>query len=358
MGLETQRIARETVAEFANPNDGLAYLILITDLIIYGVSVHFAVASESVLIKVAAASLAGFMIAQLFVIGHDAAHQAYVSSSWMNAFIGRLTFLPSLHNYSLWIEAHNKAHHSYPNVKGMNSWWPLSYEDFQDLSGFQQIVYRIYRSAIGFGPYYIFQRWLPDKFFPRKHLPESCHYDGWKDFILLFTYIVLFACLLIALANSYNQSAISAIVYGAIIPFIVWNYAMGLTIYQHHTNPKIRWYETLEEWRESLGNQGEVTVYVKYPKWYNFITHYIYVHPTHHVNTKVPIYNLTKAEDALEARLPNSILVIPFNPLEFIKTINTCKLYDYKEHKWLYFDGNPSTNSIENANNVLEESIA
>ncbi len=358
MGLETQKIAREAVAEFAKPNDGLAYLILITDLVIYGISVYFAVVSESLMLKIGNASLAGFMISQLFVIGHDAAHQAYVCSSWMNAFIGRLSFLPSLHNYSLWIEAHNKAHHSYPNVKGMNSWWPLSFDDFKNLSAFQKIVYRLYRSSIGFGIYYIFERWLPDKFFPRKHLPESCHFEGWKDFILLFTYIVLFTCLLIALANSSNQGSLSAILFGAIIPFVIWNYAMGLTIYQHHTHPKIRWYATIEEWRESLSNQGEVTVYVKYPGWYNFITHYIYVHPTHHVNTKVPIYHLTKAEQALEAKLPESILVIPFNLFDFIKTVHVCKLYDYKEHQWLNFDGTPSTQFISKTKQNLEQSIA
>ena len=358
MGLETQRIARESVAEFAKPHDGIAYLILITDLIIYGIAVYFSVVSDSLMIKIGCASLAGFMIAQLFVIGHDAAHGAYVSGSWMNAFVARLSFLPSLHNYSLWLEAHNKSHHSYPNVKKMNSWWPLSFEDFQNLSGFQKIIYRIYRSNVGFGPYYLFERWLPDKFFPRKHLPKSCHYEGWKDFILLLTYIILFACLLIVLAHSYNQSAISAILYGAIIPFIVWNYAMGLTIYQHHTHPNIRWYETLEEWRETISNQGEVTVYVKYPAWYNFITHYIYVHPAHHVNTKVPIYNLTQAEAALETRLPESILVVPFNLFDFMKTLHTCKLYDYKEHQWLNFDGTPSSESIEITKPNLEQSIA
>ena len=129
MDMRLQKTARLKLAAYARPNDRLAYLILVTDLIIYFSAVFFAVTVESIAVKALCASLAGFMIAQLFVIGHDAAHKSYVSKSNANVFIARLTFLPVLHNYSLWLFVHNRLHHAYPNVQHYNSWSPMSLDE-------------------------------------------------------------------------------------------------------------------------------------------------------------------------------------------------------------------------------------
>ena len=346
MDMRTHKRARLKLAPYACPNDSLAYLILGVDLVIYLAAVFFAVTSESIAAKLLFSSLAGFMIAQLFVIGHDAAHQAFVSSAKANVVIARLTFMPSLHNYTLWLFAHNRLHHAYPNVQNYNSWSPLSLDEYQAMSRPKQLVQKIYRSSIGFGPYYIFERWLKDKFIPRRHLPAASHKGGWRDFTLLALYSLFFVGALVGVAMYSNQSALLAVLFGAVIPFVIWNYAMGMTIYQHHTHPAIKWYKTLVKWRESVSNQGEVTVHVKYPTWYNFITHNIYIHPVHHVNSKVPLYYLPQAQKTLVSDFSGSIITVPFSLKGFIETVNSCKLYDYEQHQWLDFKGVPTTSSL------------
>jgi omega-6 fatty acid desaturase (delta-12 desaturase) len=333
---------RSKLAKLARPNDQLALLILIVDFIIYFTAVFFAVVSESILIKALCASLAGFMIAQLFVIAHDAAHRAYVSSIKANALIARLTFLPSLHNYSLWLLAHNQTHHAHPNLQYDNSWSPLTLEEYQALPLHKKLIQRLYRSTLGFGPYYLQERWLKDKFVPRKHIPQAHHKKAWKDFAFLAVYIIVFLAVLIALASYANQNILAAIFFGAVVPFVVWNYAMGLTTYQHHTHDAIKWYKSKAAWRNEVSNQGDVTVHVKYPTWYNIITHNIYIHPAHHLNPKIPLYHLPKTEAILLEDSNNKILTVPFSLIGFIKTVHKCKLYNYEQQQWLNFKGEPS----------------
>jgi hypothetical protein len=51
------------------------------------------------------------LIVALFVIGHDACHQSYTSSRFLNHVVGRIAFLPALHSFSLWDREHNHRHH-------------------------------------------------------------------------------------------------------------------------------------------------------------------------------------------------------------------------------------------------------
>ncbi len=74
--------------------------------------------------------LAGLKIASLFVIAHDAAHNSFIGNRLLNKMISRITFLPVLHNYSLWLIVDNQFHHQVPNVEEFNSWSHLSIDDY------------------------------------------------------------------------------------------------------------------------------------------------------------------------------------------------------------------------------------
>lgn len=334
---------RSRLSAFATANDSLAILILFTDISIYLACVIAAVVVDAIPLKILLSSVAGTMISQLFSIGHDAAHKSYVTSKRANAIIARLVFMPVLHNYTLWTYVHNRLHHAYPNIKGYNSWSPMSFQEYQALPKWRQIVEKIYRSPAGFGPYYLFERWLKDKFFPRKHIPQTYHADAWKDFFLLMVYLFVFVSAIVALSVAQEKSVVSGVLWGAIVPFVFWLYAMGLTVYQQHTSERVKWYKSLSEWKQDVNSQFEVSIHVKYPGWYNFITHNSYYHPVHHVNARIPVYNLRKAQAALEDSDSSLIVKIPFSMSAFYQTIRNCKLYDYDNKRWLDFDGAATT---------------
>lgn len=331
------------LARFAVPNDLLAYSILAADLLIYlGLVVATAVI-PSLLLKIVFGLLAGFFIAQLFIIGHDAGHAAYVRSRRANAVITRLTFLPALHNYSLWLFVHNRLHHAFTNVKGYNSWSPPSFEEYQAMPRWRRGLERLYRTPAGLGIYYLIERWLKDKFFPRRHTPAKYRTSGWKDFSLNMLFLAGLISAVSILAVHNGQNPWLAVVFAVFIPFLVWNYAMGLTTYQQHTHPQLEWYPSLTDYRQNVRTASEVSIYMRYASWYLLLTHNCYVHPVHHVNARIPLYKLHKAQQAYIEACPDLVHVVPFSMRLLFQTMKTCKLYDYSRYQWLDFAGNPTT---------------
>ena len=64
--------------------------------------------------------LIGLSISFLFVIGHDACHDSLTPSHRLNMVLGRLCFLPTLHPFVCWELGHNRLHHGWTNLRGVD----------------------------------------------------------------------------------------------------------------------------------------------------------------------------------------------------------------------------------------------
>lgn len=69
-------------------------------------------------------------------------------------------------------------------------------------------------------------------------------------------------------------------------------------------------------------------------------------HTAHHVDPRIPMYNLPRQQAALEQAYPESIAVANWSFESFYKTLRTCQLYDYENHRWMRFDGTPTTERL------------
>ena len=125
---------RNALEDFTYRSDLAATVLLVVDWLLYGALLVGALSLDSVWLRLLCALGAGTAISSLFVLGHDAAHGALAASSTVNRIYGRLAFLPSLHNYGLWVIVHNKMHHMEPNLKGRNSWSPLTKPEYDATS--------------------------------------------------------------------------------------------------------------------------------------------------------------------------------------------------------------------------------
>ncbi|HQR60660.1 MAG TPA: fatty acid desaturase [Methylophilaceae bacterium] len=332
---------RDLMAPFTRRSTPIALSLFIGDILLLGLWTWAAVYSDPVPLKILFSLLAGDRISALFVIGHDAAHGAYTGSRRLNQIIGRIAFLPSLHNYSLWQVAHNRKHHRFPNLKGLNSWSPLSPSEYRALSPARKLLQRFYRSPLGFGPYYVLNRWLPDKFYPTHRVAGKVTAAFWYDFALLAGFIILWLSALATLGSALpNTTPWKAILWGGVIPFAAWNYIMGLAIYLQHTNVRVPWFESEAEWQRCVEGQHDVTCHVAFPDWYNFATHNIMQHVAHHIHPKIPLYRLHQAEKKLAEVLGQRFVADRFTLSWLLRTMRDCKLYDYEGHRWLDFDGN------------------
>lgn len=339
MQASSARDLRLALAPYLSRSTPLAVALFLANIAVYLAAVVGAVALDAWPAQLACAVVAGSAISALFVIGHDAAHGAYTKGRPANAVIGRIAFLPALHNYSLWQVQHNRLHHRLVNIKGFNSWSPLSKAEYDALPPWRRWVQRLYRGPLGFAPYYLIERWWRDKFFPRRRNDASRHAIFWADFALLIVYLVGFVALLaLAGAARPQSSAMAAVAWGFGVPFLVWNMLMGATTYMQHTHRRAPWFAEPPEWRR-LARQEELSVHVVTPSWYGAISHHIMDHPAHHVHPKIPLYRLAAAQRRLNELLGEGALVQRFTPAYLWDTLACCKLYDYREHRWLDFAG-------------------
>ncbi len=333
---------RDALAPYTERSTVLALAIFARDAGLLAVATGLALWVESYALKTLFAVIAGTAIAALFVIGHDGAHCACTGSKRLNALLGRLALLPSLHNFTLWRIVHNRMHHRDTCVKGRNSWSPLSKVEYDALPYWRRCRERLYRTPVlGFAAYYAVNRWWKEKFFPPRHLRTTQRLSQWRDFALLLAALVgLFAAFWGATLVIEHLAFWEAVLWGFVIPQVVWNTLMGFTVYAQHTHPQVPWFRTDEE--AATHSQAALSVHMVFPKWYGWLSNHIMEHPAHHVNTKVPFYRLAAAQRRLNTLLGETAVVERFSPVAFWQTMRRCKLYDYDGHRWLGYDGSPT----------------
>lgn len=292
-------------------------------------------------LKFALAATNGIFIAVLFIIGHDACHGSFTSHRWLNQSLGRIAFLPSLHPFSSWELGHNGLHHCWTNLRGKDFvWTPLSFEEFRSLPVARQWLERFYRSPFGVGMYYFVEIWCRHAIVPQKHGVTKIRRD-----LSIFdhTLVLLFLLAQIATLVSLTDNTFLALLTGIVIPQAIWNSVMGFVIFQHHTHPRVRWYDVPEEWSFFAG-QVQGTVHVIFPWPIGAVLHNIMEHTAHHINPRIPLYNLALSQRAVRDAYSDDVIQSLFTPRNFLQIMATCQLYDYRNHRWLDFNGKPTTN--------------
>lgn len=338
-----RRELREVLSTYTRRSTALATLILFLDLAILLLGIVSAVYFDAILFKIAAVIVASAAIVALFVVGHDAAHGAFTESKFLNKLFGRIAFLPSLHNYSLWQIAHNRLHHSTPNLRGVNSWSPLSPGEFAALPLWRRWLERLYRSPIGLPIYYLVERWWSDKFFPRRRVVKEFRWIYWADFALLIAFLATWSGVLAYAGHSWFDGAWPAVLWGFLLPFFGWNGAMGFAVWVQHTHPRVPWFRDQHAWQQLAEQQERVTPYIIFPRWFGMLTHDIMDHTAHHLAPKIPLYNLHLAQRRLVEILGDQIVQERFTLLGFLRAMADCKLYDYNHHYWCDFNGQRSS---------------
>lgn len=104
------------------------------DLALYGLVIWGLLVTDNPLLLIPLWIAAGVMVAGLFVLGHDAAHDALFDSKALNRIVATVTLLPSLHATELWRYGHNRVHHGHTLRQGIDFvWHPLTVSQYQAL---------------------------------------------------------------------------------------------------------------------------------------------------------------------------------------------------------------------------------
>lgn len=323
---------------YDNPTwKGLAYFA--RDLVIYGIAIAGLIAFANPLIVVPFLVLAALAVSGLFIVGHDAAHGALFKSERLASVVGHIAMLPSWHVYEGWRLGHNRVHHHYTVRQDFDFvWHPYTAQQFRDMNGFQRARHRFEWSWAGAGIYYLREIWW-------KRMAVGEAPKRWRQKIRRDRFVVLgFIVAATAALTAYGLTAGGLSILGTVwlvarvvvLPFVAFCYVIGSLVHVHHIQPDIRWWKR-REWTKWHG-QMEGTTVLRVNPVFNFFVHWIMVHVPHHVDVRIPMYNLELATDAIEEAFPGVIHDEPLRYRDFVSNTRHCKLYDFDAGHWLGYD--------------------
>ena len=307
--------------------DVVLYLGLLAALVF--VSNIFAVAALEVVMAL--------VVSGLFIIGHDAAHGSLFKSKKLNTWVGHLGMLPSWHVYEGWLLGHNRVHHAFTVRQGYDFvWHPTTPQEYAQLGWFRRVIHRVEWSWVGVGLYFGHQVWWKKMMVgkPPARWAKAIRRDRWVITAFIAGSLALFSGIGISMGDS-----LAGIIWldlrTVLLPFLGFLYVIGWAVHVHHVSPQIRWWKKAE-WTKFKA-QMEGTTVLRAPKGLNFFLHWIMVHVPHHVDMRIPMYNLEKATDAIEAAFPGTITDRPLRFRDFMANTRRCKLYDFDAGRWLTY---------------------
>ncbi len=337
---------QRALQEFLQPSLFWGLGLALADLAQYLAAIAGVLLLPALWMKIACSLFAGLKIANLATLGHDAAHESLTPSRRLNKILGIVVFLPGLTNWALWIYEHHYRHHPYTNGELTDTFTPLAKAEYDALPAWRRALKRLHRNSLGlgFGLYYICERWWQVKFFPRADVPARHRKPAWRHFALLIAYLAAFIAFLAAAPLYCATGSITALVLGFVVPFYVWMELMSGSLYFQHTNVAIPWFKG-EIDRRAMPPET-LTLHLSFPLWFSRYMHHVYDHGAHHVQPAIPCYRLYEAQQKLNSMVPEQVVSERFTFRLFWDTLRRCKLYDYERHQWLDFQGRPTAAPI------------
>ncbi|MBL7481317.1 fatty acid desaturase [Legionella bononiensis] len=276
--------------------------------------------------------IAGVATAMLFVWAHDAAHGALFKNSKIAEMLGTIAMLPSLNVYRMWSFGHNKVHHGFASFSPIDwIWRPLTRKEYQSLSSIQRVLYRIERCFFTSAFHYLRRIWWEQMlcFNPGKEKQERRYYRNGK-------LIVLFYGLAMSVLAYIFAGGIVGVAVAVVVPFIVFNYFIAIIVYLHHTHPDIPFFDLKAEWSHSVGALYCSTI-IHCSKLSRVLLHNIMIHVPHHLDPRIPFYNLPQAHQALKVKYGEYVHEYQFKLRYVLNIFKSCKLYDFESKHWSTF---------------------
>jgi omega-6 fatty acid desaturase (delta-12 desaturase) len=322
---------------YDNPTwKGLAYFG--RDLLIYALAITGLVLFDNPIVVVALWVLLAANVAGLFIVGHDAAHQALFKSRRMNTIVGHLAMLPSWHIYEAWVLGHNRVHHTFAVQQDLDpAWQPSTPEQYAAMSTFQRARHRLDWSWLGAGTYYLRSAWWNRMVVGKA--PARWAKAFRRDRLIILAWVVA-TCGAAAVGGWAMYGTIAGAVWlpfkVCVVPFLLFMYVIGSFIHVHHITPDIRWWKR-EEWTKFRG-QMEGTTILRGAPGHNLLFHWIMIHIPHHVDMRIPMYNLELAANAIRDAFPDTIHDERLRFRDYVRNTRQCKLYDFDGGRWLTYE--------------------
>jgi acyl-lipid omega-6 desaturase (Delta-12 desaturase) len=231
---------------------------------------------------------AGFLV-RSYIVFHDCAHGSFLASKRANAWLGTSVGLLVFQTFACWRHAHAVHHASAGDLgrRGVGDVITLTVAEYRARSPRQRLSYRLFRNPLvmfGLGP--IIALVVQPRVVPRTARPRIKRRVIATDIALAA--LVAGLCLLLGWRDY-------LLVQG---PIVMIGGAAGIWLfYVQHQFEDVYW-ERGERW-SFVDAALRGSAYLRLPKVLQFFSGNIGLHHIHHLNARIPNYNLQRAHDAI-----------------------------------------------------------
>jgi len=234
------------------------------------------------------AVLAGAFLVRIFIVFHDCGHGSYFKSRTANDVVGFLTGLLTFTPYYQWRWSHAIHHASSGDLdkRGVGDLWTMTVQEYLEASPGRRFSYRLSRNPVFLfvvAPLFVF---LVKQRFPEKGANKRERYSVyWMNLALLAMATVLS---LVFGWKEYLFIQLSALAVAGSAGF--WLF------YVQHQFDGVYW-ERGDEWDYTAAALRGSSFY-KLPWILQWFSGNIGYHHIHHLNSRIPNYNLERCHEA------------------------------------------------------------
>ena len=283
-----------SVESFGRPRQSRAAAELLETFIPYlvlNVFMVMAVRRGHPLVALALSGLAAAFLVRVFIIFHDCCHGSFFPSRRANRIVGYVAGLLTLTPFDKWQRSHAEHHATAGDLdrRGVGDVWTLTTSEYQAATAPKRLFYRLFRNPFvmfGVGPAILFV--FGNRIFgagTTRRERFSVHFTN--------------AGLVAALLSAHWTIGLPTLLLIE-VPTVLLAGAAGVWLfYVQHQFEDVYWARrgAWEPMRAAL----EGSSYYKLPKVLQWFTGSIGLHHIHHVQPRIPSYNLQSCQDAVPA---------------------------------------------------------
>ncbi|EFM11102.1 fatty acid desaturase [Paenibacillus curdlanolyticus YK9] len=241
---------------------------------------------------------ASFLI-RTFIIFHDCCHQSFFKNRRANDWLGNITGVLTHFPYEQWKNAHNIHHATSGNLdkRGVGDMWVMTVDEYIASPPRLKLAYRLYRNPLimlVLGPLLVFLVTY------RKNRPGAKRREKLNTYMTNTAIVALY----IVLGQLLGWKSVLLVQ----TPILWVAGMMGIWLFYVQHQFEDSYFENDDKW-SYVQAAVEGSSYYQLPRLLQWMTGNIGFHHVHHLNPKVPNYNLEKTH-----------LAIP--PLQKAMTIN------------------------------------
>lgn len=305
--------------EFTKENRLRSWFETLLTIVLLGISLTMTCLQVPVLVKLLFSIISALFIVRLFIIYHDYQHHSILQHSKTAEFLMKAVGVFVLAPQNIWKRSHDYHHHNNSKLTlgAIGSYPTVSTDYFFSLTKQQQQLYLINRHplTIIFGHLTLFIYWLNLKSFmqsPKKH---------WDSFFALTFHVVSAVCIIKFLG-------FEMFIFLWLIPYFLAFGIGSYLFYAQHNFPSAKFKEN-PDWKYEAAALESTSFFEMHPVLH-WITGNIGYHHVHHLNSRIPFYNLPEAMQKIPEL--HHVPTTNWHPLEIIRCFRL-KLWCVKSNK-------------------------